>query len=104
MGAADDEFVARFQPYRTAASREVPRRDGRRPLAAIFDGAVTRAARNAAIVSAFAVGLGHLYNKPSLGQIGGAIVIGSLIGGPLGGIVGHLVRKPTVSWRTEWKR
>ena len=49
----DDEFVARFQPYRTAASREVPRRDGRRPLEAIFDGPVTRAARNAAIVSAF---------------------------------------------------
>lgn len=49
----DDTFVARFQPYRTSASREVPRRDGRRALEAIFGGAVTRAARNAAVVAAF---------------------------------------------------
>jgi REP element-mobilizing transposase RayT len=49
----DDEFVARFQPHRARASREVPRRDGRRALDAIFRDAVTRAARNAAILTAF---------------------------------------------------
>lgn len=49
----DDVFVARFQPYRAGASREVPRREGRRDLEAIFRGAVTRAARNAAIVTAW---------------------------------------------------
>ena len=49
----DDAFVARFEPYRAGASREVPRREGRRALEAIFRGAVTRAARDAAIVTAF---------------------------------------------------
>jgi REP element-mobilizing transposase RayT len=48
----DDAFVARFQPYRERASREVVRREGRRRLDAIFQGAVTRASRNAAIVTA----------------------------------------------------
>ncbi len=49
----DDAFVARFRPYRAHASREVPRREGRRTLDAIFHRAVTRVARNAAIVAAF---------------------------------------------------
>jgi putative transposase len=49
----DDEFVERFQPHRARASREVPRQEGRRDLPAIFHGAITRAARNAAIVTAF---------------------------------------------------
>lgn len=49
----DDAFVARFQSYRVDASREVPRRERRRDLESIFRGAVTRAARNAAIVAAF---------------------------------------------------
>ncbi|HEX5107750.1 MAG TPA: transposase [Vicinamibacterales bacterium] len=48
----DDAFVARFEPYRQRASREIPRREGRRPLDAIFRGAITRAARNAAMVTA----------------------------------------------------
>jgi REP element-mobilizing transposase RayT len=48
----DDAFVARFQPCRAQASREVPRREGRRTLEAIFRGAVTRTGRNAAIVTA----------------------------------------------------
>jgi len=48
----DDAFVARFQPYRERASREVVRREGRRQLDAIFQGAVTRASRNAATVTA----------------------------------------------------
>jgi putative transposase len=48
----DEAFVAQFQPYRDRASREVPRRNGRRALGAIFHGAVTRATRNAAIVTA----------------------------------------------------
>jgi putative transposase len=48
----DDAFVSRFQPYRAASSREVPRREGRRTLDAIFSGAVTRAARDGAIVAA----------------------------------------------------
>jgi hypothetical protein len=48
----DDAFVVRFQPYRERASREVVRREGRRQLDAIFQGAVTRASRNAAIVTA----------------------------------------------------
>jgi REP element-mobilizing transposase RayT len=49
----DDEFVARFQPYRAQASREVLRRTGRRALEAIFRGAITRNARNAAVLEAF---------------------------------------------------
>jgi len=49
----DDAFVARFQPYCAHASREVPRREGRRTLDAIFHRAVTRVARNTAIVTAF---------------------------------------------------
>jgi len=49
----DEAFVARFRPFRTNAGQEVPRPDGRRTLDAIFQGAVTRAARNVAIVTAF---------------------------------------------------
>ena len=49
----DDAFVARFRAHRARASREVPRRQGRLSLDAIFQGAVTRAGRNAAIVTAF---------------------------------------------------
>ena len=48
----DDAFVARLQPYRARSSREVPAHEGRRTLDAIFRGAVTRAARDAAIVTA----------------------------------------------------
>lgn len=48
----DDDFVAAFQPYRAQASPEVPQRQGRRALDAIFDNAVTRAARNAAVLEA----------------------------------------------------
>ena len=48
----DDAFVARFQPYRECASLEVARREGRRRLDAIFQSAVTRASRNAVIVTA----------------------------------------------------
>ena len=49
----DEDFIARFQPYRARASREVPRRDGRRALDVLFRGAVTRAARNAGVIAAF---------------------------------------------------
>jgi len=49
----DEAFVARLRPFRRNAGREVPRRDGRRTLDAIFHGAVTRAARNVAILTAF---------------------------------------------------
>jgi REP element-mobilizing transposase RayT len=49
----DERFVARFQPYKAQASREVPRREARRALAVIFRGAITRAARDAAIVAAY---------------------------------------------------
>ena len=49
----DDAFVARFREHRARASREVPRREGRLSLDAIFHGAVTRTARNAAILTAF---------------------------------------------------
>ena len=49
----DDRFVARFRRNRANVSREVPQRDGRRSLNAIFHGAVTRAARNAAVVTAY---------------------------------------------------
>jgi REP element-mobilizing transposase RayT len=45
----DDEFIRRLQATRVRISREVPRREGRRALATIFEGAITRAARNAAI-------------------------------------------------------
>lgn len=48
----DNAFVARFQPYHARASREVPRREGRRALDAIFRGAVTRTARNTAMATA----------------------------------------------------
>jgi len=49
----DEEFVARFQPYRARASREVPRREGRLPLEALFHGAVTRGSRNAGVIAAY---------------------------------------------------
>ena len=49
----DEDFIARFQPYRARASREVPRRDGRRALEVLFRGAVTRTARNAGVIAAF---------------------------------------------------
>ena len=49
----DDAFIASLQRYRTRAGREVPRHDARRSLEAIFRGAVTRAARNAAVITAF---------------------------------------------------
>jgi REP element-mobilizing transposase RayT len=51
----DDEFIARiaaFRAIRGPVSREVPRREGRRPLDIIFRGAVTREARNEAIAAA----------------------------------------------------
>jgi REP element-mobilizing transposase RayT len=48
----DDRFIARFRPYRGRASREVPRSEGRPSLRAIFQGAVTRTARNDAVVTA----------------------------------------------------
>jgi REP element-mobilizing transposase RayT len=48
----DDEFIARFRPYRERAGRDIPRAVGRRSLSAIFQAAVTRAARNAAVMIA----------------------------------------------------
>jgi putative transposase len=48
----DDMFVAQLQPYRSL-SREIPRHAGRRSLDTIFVGTVTRAARDAAIVTAY---------------------------------------------------
>jgi len=48
----DDEFVSRFRPYRERAGREIPRATGHRALTAIFDGAVTRARRDAAVMTA----------------------------------------------------
>jgi putative transposase len=48
----DDEFVARFRPYRDRTDRELPRGQGRRSLNAIFEGAVSRRARDAAILIA----------------------------------------------------
>jgi putative transposase len=48
----DDAFVAKFQPYRRRHP-EVVRRDARRGLEAIFAGAITRHARDAAIMEAF---------------------------------------------------
>jgi putative transposase len=49
----DDDFVASFRPYLARVSREVPRCEGRRTLDAIFRGAVTRTARNRAILVAY---------------------------------------------------
>ncbi len=48
----DDEFVARFGPYRERAGPEIPRATARRALAAIFQGAASRTARNAAVMIA----------------------------------------------------
>jgi hypothetical protein len=48
----DDGFVARFRPYRERAGPEIPRATGRRALTAIFQGAVSRTARNAAVIIA----------------------------------------------------
>jgi hypothetical protein len=48
----DDEFIARLQVLRRRASREVPRREGRRSLDDIFRGAQTRKARDLAIAVA----------------------------------------------------
>jgi putative transposase len=48
----DDEFVARFRPFRERAGREIPRATGRRDLTAIFQGAASRTARNAAVIVA----------------------------------------------------
>ena len=48
----DEAFVARFRPHRRRVSREIPQREGRRALEAIFRGAITRTARNAAMVTA----------------------------------------------------
>jgi putative transposase len=48
----DDAFVARFAAHRARASLEVPRREARRSLDTIFQGAVTRSSRNAAIATA----------------------------------------------------
>ena len=48
----DDVFVEQIRRFRARASREVPRHEGRRALEAIFQRAVTRAARDAAILTA----------------------------------------------------
>jgi putative transposase len=48
----DDTFVAQFRPFRERAGREIPRSDGRRSLDAIFHGAASRRARNAAVIMA----------------------------------------------------
>ena len=48
----DDGFVARFRPYREQAGGEIPRATGRRALTAIFQGAASRCARNAAVMIA----------------------------------------------------
>jgi hypothetical protein len=49
----DEAFITRFRPHRAHASREVPRHEGRRALETIFRDAVTREARNDAVVTAF---------------------------------------------------
>ena len=49
----DDDFIASFRTRRAHASREVPRREGRPALEAIFRGAVRRKARDQAIRVAF---------------------------------------------------
>ena len=48
----DDVFIDRLQQFRAEAGREVPRREGRRTLDAIFQGAFTRSSRNEAIAAA----------------------------------------------------
>jgi REP element-mobilizing transposase RayT len=48
----DDAFIRRFQALRARASREVPGREGRPSLEAVFHGAITRKARNKAIETA----------------------------------------------------
>jgi hypothetical protein len=48
----DDSFVARFRRFRRRAGPEIPRFDGRRSLPAIFEGAVTRTARDEAVMIA----------------------------------------------------
>jgi hypothetical protein len=48
----DDAFVARFARLRAQADREVVVRNARRTLESIFQGAVTRPLRNAAIMVA----------------------------------------------------
>jgi putative transposase len=49
----DEAFIARFKSHRAGSSREVPRRRlGRPSLESIFQGAVTRSRRNAAIATA----------------------------------------------------
>ena len=45
----DDAFITSFQALRAQASREVSGREGRPALDAIFQGAITRKARNKAI-------------------------------------------------------
>jgi REP element-mobilizing transposase RayT len=49
----DDEFVTRLAGFRSRASREVPRREGRPTLDAIFRDAITRTARDRAILAAY---------------------------------------------------
>ena len=49
----DEAFVARFKALRARVSREIPRAQGRPTLDAIFRAAITRPARNAAVVVAF---------------------------------------------------
>jgi putative transposase len=54
----DSDFVGRFKDWRARASREVPRSDrqSQPPLATLFAGAVTRAARKAQAARANALG------------------------------------------------
>lgn len=49
----DDDFIAAMQARRGRVSREVPRRECRRSLDAIFRGAISRPARDHAIVVAY---------------------------------------------------
>ena len=49
----DDDFIANFKARRAQVGREVPRREGRPSLEAIFRDAVTRTARDRAILAAF---------------------------------------------------
>ena len=48
----DDDFVARLYAYRDRPGQEIPRAWGRRSLSTIFEGAVTRTARDAAVLTA----------------------------------------------------
>jgi REP element-mobilizing transposase RayT len=48
----DEAFITRFRALRARASREVPGREGRPSLDAVFQGAITRCARNKAIETA----------------------------------------------------